>query len=106
MLLTPRILGNPGLCGPRVVVGDFNEWTRDLATHLLTMEFSGVEMTGYLGRSATFPGILPFLHLDQIYFDHALAVQSLAIHRSRASLIASDHLPLVVDFRTPIRSVN
>jgi endonuclease/exonuclease/phosphatase family metal-dependent hydrolase len=37
------------------------------------------------------------LHLDHIYFDHHLRVEKAFYHRSRRSLIASDHLPLVAD---------
>jgi endonuclease/exonuclease/phosphatase family metal-dependent hydrolase len=43
--------------------------------------------------------MLPFLHLDHIYYDPALELERLTLHRSRTALIASDHLPLVADFR-------
>lgn len=98
MLLTPEILNNGGLRGARVVLGDFNEWTRGLATRLLRRHFLSAEIKKYAGRSRTYPGVLPFLHLDQIYFDPLLMLQSLYLHRTRMALIASDHLPLVGDF--------
>jgi endonuclease/exonuclease/phosphatase family metal-dependent hydrolase len=100
-LLTAEILNNGGLQGARIVLGDFNEWTRGLATRLLSAQFESVDIRGRLRRSRTYPGILPLLHLDHIYFDPVLKVESLALHRSRAALIASDHLPLVADFRMP-----
>ncbi len=37
--------------------------------------------------------------LNHIYFDPTLKMECLALHRSRTALIASDHLPLVADFR-------
>ena len=55
----------------------------------------------HLQRARTFPGILPILHLDHIYFDDKLDLKRLAVHRTRTALMASDHLPLVADFALP-----
>jgi endonuclease/exonuclease/phosphatase family metal-dependent hydrolase len=43
--------------------------------------------------------VLPLLHLDHIYFDDSLDLEKITLHKSRAALVASDHLPLVADFR-------
>jgi endonuclease/exonuclease/phosphatase family metal-dependent hydrolase len=43
--------------------------------------------------------VLPLMHLDHIYFDDSLDLERMILHKSRASLVASDHLPLVADFR-------
>jgi endonuclease/exonuclease/phosphatase family metal-dependent hydrolase len=98
MLLTPEILNDDGLRGARVVLGDFNEWTSGLTTRLLRRHFRSVEVKKHVGRSRTYPGVVPFLHLDHIYFDPLLTLQNLKVHRTRTTLIASDHLPLVADF--------
>jgi endonuclease/exonuclease/phosphatase family metal-dependent hydrolase len=98
MLVTPAILNNSGLCGARVVLGDFNEWTRGLATRLLHRQFRSIEIKKYARWARTYPGVLPFLHLDHIYFDPILTLQSLVLHRTRKALVASDHLPLIADF--------
>jgi endonuclease/exonuclease/phosphatase family metal-dependent hydrolase len=37
---------------------------------------------------------MPVLHLDHIYFEDSLEMESLNLHRSRRALMASDHLPL------------
>jgi endonuclease/exonuclease/phosphatase family metal-dependent hydrolase len=42
---------------------------------------------------------MPFLHLDHVYFDTSLKLEGAALHRSRTALMASDHLPIVADFR-------
>jgi endonuclease/exonuclease/phosphatase family metal-dependent hydrolase len=97
-LLTERILGSEGLTGARLVVGDFNEWTRGLATRMLGAHLESADPRVHLRRSRTYPGVLPFFHLDHIYFDPLLDLQSMRLHRSRQALIASDHLPLVADF--------
>ena len=98
-LVTSEILNNRRLPGARIVLGDFNEWTCGLATRLLTAQFGDIQK--YQRRSRTYPAILPLLHLDHVYFDPTLKVESVALHRSRAARIASDHLPLVADFRMP-----
>jgi endonuclease/exonuclease/phosphatase family metal-dependent hydrolase len=98
-LVSQEILQNRELYGARIVLGDFNEWTRGLTSRLLSAHFQSVDVRAHLRRSRTYPGLVPFLHLDHIYFDPALQMERLALHRSRTALIASDHLPLVADFR-------
>jgi endonuclease/exonuclease/phosphatase family metal-dependent hydrolase len=99
MLMTSDVLNNRGLRGARIVLGDFNEWTRGLTTRLLRAQFESVDIRKWPRRTRTYPGILPLLHLDHIYFDPALTMESLSLHRSQTALVASDHLPLVADFR-------
>jgi endonuclease/exonuclease/phosphatase family metal-dependent hydrolase len=97
-LIGEEILNNKSLHGPRVILGDFNEWTRGLATKLLAEHFKSADLRHHLQRARTYPGVLPFLHLDHVYYDDKLELKKLALHRSRTALIASDHLPLVADF--------
>lgn len=85
------------ISGPRVVLGDFNEWVHGLVTQTLTAEFHLTDLRTHLPRVRAYPAILPLLHLDHIYFDHHLRVDKAQFHKSRLSLIASDHLPLVAD---------
>lgn len=98
-LIGDRVLNQPELKGARVVLGDFNEWTRGLASRLLAEHFESADIRHHLRRGRTYPGLLPFMHLDHIYHDEALALERLTLHRSRAALVASDHLPLVADFK-------
>jgi len=98
-LLDTAILHNDELKGARIMLGDFNEWTRGLTTRLLGSHMKSADISNHLRRAKTYPGVLPFLHLDHIYFDEALEMEKLILHRSRKALIASDHLPLVADFR-------
>ena len=96
-LIGAAILSPAGLRGPRIVLGDFNEWTRGLTTRLLRERFSTPDVRIHLNRSRTYPGVLPVFHLDHIYFDPELCLERLTLHRNRRSLVASDHLPLVAD---------
>jgi endonuclease/exonuclease/phosphatase family metal-dependent hydrolase len=97
-LLSDRILAQLGLTGPRVIVGDFNEWTRGLCTQLMSAQFAAADLKKFRRSARTYPGFLPMLNLDHIYFDRELELRSLELHRSRTALVASDHLPLVAEF--------
>lgn len=97
-LVDKDILHNEELSAPRVVLGDFNEWTRGLTTRLLTTHLQCADVRKYVPSGRTYPGLLPLLHLDQIYFDPALHMSHFSVCRSRAALVASDHVPLVADF--------
>jgi len=97
-LLDKAILHSDDHDGPRILLGDFNEWTRGLASRLLAEHFQSADLRLTLGRQRTYPGVLPFLHLDHIYYDDALTLESARLHRSRTALVASDHLPIVADF--------
>ena len=98
-LLSDDILRHPNVRSPRIVVGDFNEWTRGVATRLMGEQFESVD--ALLGRRRTYPGFFPILHLDHFYFDSALRLRSFRLHRTKLSLVASDHLPLVAEFELP-----
>ena len=97
-LVSREVIHNPELTGPRLLLGDFNEWTRGLVTRLLSADLHTGNLHEHVRHKKTYPGMLPFLHLDQIYFDPVLQLKSLSLHRTPRSLIASDHLPLVAEF--------
>lgn len=103
-LIRERILDHHDVHGPRIVLGDFNEWTRGSASQILNALFETADIRQHLKRSRTYPGLLPILHLDHIYFDPALRLEKLTLCRNRTALIASDHLPLVADFRMELPS--
>ena len=94
------LLKHRALTGPRVVMGDFNEWTRGVATRLMGSNFESVDMR-LLGRRRTYPCFFPVFHLDHFYYDHSLRLLSFKLHRTRLALVASDHLPLVAEFALP-----
>jgi endonuclease/exonuclease/phosphatase family metal-dependent hydrolase len=99
MLMSRDVLLSPALKHPRLVLGDFNEWTRGLVSRMLQQEFESVDIQLHLNRRRTYPGVLPLMHLDHMYFDRDLALEEFLLHRSRMALVASDHLPLVAEFR-------
>ena len=94
-----RILDAPTAGEPCVVLGDFNEWLRGPATRVLTERLQSLDLTGFLKRRRTYPGVLPFLHLDHIYYAGKVEISRIELPRTRLALVASDHLPLVADVR-------
>ena len=79
--------------GPRIVIGDLNEWFPGRVGRALRREFTS------LRRRLTHPAFMPLWALDRIYWDHAVRGESLRVHRTRLSRVASDHLPLVASLR-------
>jgi endonuclease/exonuclease/phosphatase family metal-dependent hydrolase len=88
---------------PKVVLGDFNEWTRGLATTLLSERLEAIDLRRHLRRRRTYPGFFPILHLDHIYHQGDVEVVRVELPRTRQTLIASDHLPLVAELRVRAR---
>jgi endonuclease/exonuclease/phosphatase family metal-dependent hydrolase len=94
-----HIVSDRHVPGPKLVLGDFNEWMRGLATTLLSEKLNAVDLRDYLKRRWTYPGLFPILHLDHIYYAGKLEIAKIELPRTRLSLVASDHLPLVADVR-------
>ncbi|HEX4166449.1 MAG TPA: endonuclease/exonuclease/phosphatase family protein [Bryobacteraceae bacterium] len=97
-LLSPDILLSARFRTHRIVAGDFNEWTRGLTSQLLSEHLQSADINMHLKRGKTYPGIVPFMHLDHIYYDRDFELLDMHLYRSRLSLMASDHLPLVAKF--------
>ena len=67
--------------GPKLVLGDFNEWMRGRTTLLLSEKLNSVDLRSYLRRRRTYPGVFPILHLDHIYY--AGKIEVIGIERVR-----------------------
>jgi endonuclease/exonuclease/phosphatase family metal-dependent hydrolase len=109
LLVSEALLNHPAWMGRRLVLGDFNEWTKGLVTQLLRAHLMAVDLRGAENRARfyrspfrSYPGWFPMLHLDHIYFDPLLRLCQFRVHRSRLALIASDHVPLIAEFKTEI----
>jgi endonuclease/exonuclease/phosphatase family metal-dependent hydrolase len=85
--------------GPKIVLGDFNEWSRGMAGSVLAEQLQSIDLFPHLKRRRTYPGFFPVLHLDHIYFEGDVDVKRLQLPRTRMAMMASDHLPLVADLR-------
>lgn len=96
-LLVRIVRASAGLDGPRMLMGDFNEWYPGPVTRALEREFPSPAHA----RRRTHPAVFPLFHLDRIYWDAQLAVEAVHAHRSRLARVASDHLPVVARFGLP-----
>lgn len=99
MLVSREVLLSPALKHPSLVLGDFNEWTHGLVSRMMQSHFESVDIQLHLNRRRTYPGVLPLMHLDHMYFDRQLVLEEFLLHRSPMALMASDHLPLLAKFR-------
>jgi endonuclease/exonuclease/phosphatase family metal-dependent hydrolase len=97
--LANHLVHDKRVTGPKIVLGDFNEWARGLATDILAERLQSVDLRQHLRRKRTYPGFFPILHLDHIYYEGRVDVVKVTLPRDRLTLIASDHLPLVADLR-------
>jgi endonuclease/exonuclease/phosphatase family metal-dependent hydrolase len=98
-LLAAFIRASERLEGPRVLMGDFNEWHRGPITRGLRLEFSSPMRR----MRRTHPAVFPLFRLDRIYWDVELEGEAFHAHRSRLARVASDHLPVVVRLRVRAR---
>ena len=94
LTLLAALLAVTDITGPRVLMGDFNEWHRGPITRGLRREFAA----SFRARR-TFPARFPMLALDRIYWDSDLEGEGFRAHRSTLARVASDHLPVVATLR-------
>jgi endonuclease/exonuclease/phosphatase family metal-dependent hydrolase len=93
------IVSNRHVTGPKIVLGDFNEWMRGLTTTMLSARLKSVDLQRFMRRRRHYPGLFPILHLDHIYYDGDIDILHIEVLRNRLTLVASDHLPLIADIR-------
>ena len=85
--------------GPKIILGDFNEWMRGLATQDAERALQQHRHPRAPAAAAHLSRLLPCLHLDHIYYEGHVEVRSVELPRTRRALMASDHLPLVANLR-------
>jgi endonuclease/exonuclease/phosphatase family metal-dependent hydrolase len=100
MLVSEKVLNRRDFIGSRIVLGDFNEWTRGLVTKMVSSHFKSADLRPILKRlrRRSYPGVLPLMHLDHVYYDPIFELTEVKIYRTKLALVASDHLPIVAKF--------
>jgi endonuclease/exonuclease/phosphatase family metal-dependent hydrolase len=96
-------ISDENIRGPKILVGDFNEWRKGKATDYLREKLQSIDLTPYLGWRKTYPGIIPIFHLDHLYYSGNVEIVHLHVPRGLKALVASDHLPMVTELRITIK---
>lgn len=90
--------GFAGLEGaPTLLVGDFNDWRNTLQRGAIG-QGGFVQLTSPPSRFRSFPAWLPLGALDKAFACPRVRLDRVHVVSSRLAQVASDHLPLVLDF--------
>jgi endonuclease/exonuclease/phosphatase family metal-dependent hydrolase len=97
-LLSDEWLGHAGCRDPVMLVGDFNTQPRSRIYHRLTARLQDAHRSRNKHFQGTFPARFPALRIDYAFVGPGIHVTRVDTVRSPLARIASDHLPLVVEF--------
>ncbi|HXQ15411.1 MAG TPA: endonuclease/exonuclease/phosphatase family protein [Caulobacteraceae bacterium] len=91
-----------GAATPLILVGDMNATPRALAYRTFASRLVESRRAARLSRLApTFPSTFPVLAIDHVFVSEGVTVDAVRTPLDPLSRLASDHLPLVVDFSLP-----
>jgi len=84
---------------PAILLGDFNATGASVVYRTLTTRLADARKLSPLRRATwTFPSRLPLLRLDHVFVGAGVKVLDMDAPYSPTTRVASDHLPLVMDF--------
>jgi endonuclease/exonuclease/phosphatase family metal-dependent hydrolase len=98
-LLGPRWVSHPTCRDPLILLGDFNAVRRSRAYGLLSSKLRDAQLELHRRPRRTFPARMPMLRIDHIFCSPSVEVLNVAAPRTGLGRVASDHLPLVMNFR-------
>jgi endonuclease/exonuclease/phosphatase family metal-dependent hydrolase len=88
-----------GAARPLILVGDMNATARAGAYRIFASRLVESRRAARLSRLApTFPSTFPVLAIDHVFVSEGVVVETVRTPLDPLSRLASDHLPLVVDF--------
>jgi endonuclease/exonuclease/phosphatase family metal-dependent hydrolase len=97
-------LGHPDCVGPTLLTGDFNATSVTRPYQTLARRLADCQRSLGLKPSVkTFPSSFPAIRIDHCFTSPELVVTAVKAPFSPLARMASDHLPLIIDFeiRTP-----
>lgn len=99
-LAGPAWLEHPHCTGPRILLGDFNATGTSVVYRTLNAKLAAARNLVRRKRqpTTTFPSPLPVLRLDHVFVSPEIKVIDVFAPFDPLTRVASDHLPLVMDF--------
>jgi endonuclease/exonuclease/phosphatase family metal-dependent hydrolase len=92
-------LGHPDCAGPTLLAGDFNATSITRPYQMLARDHADCQRAlGLRPTIKTFPSGFPAIRIDHVFVSPQVRVTGVRAPFSPLSRMASDHLPLVVDF--------
>jgi len=99
MLVGPEWLGHPDCAAPCILAGDFNSAPLTAPYRHVARRLRDAQRAPGLGRTVpTFPSGFPMLRIDHVFVSPGIRVTGVFAPFSPLARMASDHLPLIVDF--------
>jgi endonuclease/exonuclease/phosphatase family metal-dependent hydrolase len=98
-LVSAQWMAHADCTDPAILIGDFNATARHGAYRRLAAKLRDAQHAGRRRRVRTFPARFPMLRIDHVFISRSVTVTGVHAPRTALTRIASDHLPLVVDFR-------
>jgi endonuclease/exonuclease/phosphatase family metal-dependent hydrolase len=99
-LLGDDWLENPACRGPLVLCGDLNARPRSMTYRRIAAKLRDAqsELEGHRSQSTWFSHY-PLVRIDHVFVDERIKVVAAEVPRTSLARLASDHLPLIVEFR-------
>jgi endonuclease/exonuclease/phosphatase family metal-dependent hydrolase len=99
-LAGPSWLGHPRCKGPKILLGDFNATGVSVVYRTLAAKLEPARnLSPRRSLTATFPSQLPVLRIDHLFVSREIRVLDVFVPFDPLTRVASDHLPLVMDFQ-------
>jgi endonuclease/exonuclease/phosphatase family metal-dependent hydrolase len=98
-LMSGQWLAHPECSDPAILLGDFNATPRHGAYRRLAARLRDAQHAVHRRRVPTFPSRFPMLRIDHVFVSRSITVTGVHAPRGALTRAASDHLPLMVDFR-------
>jgi endonuclease/exonuclease/phosphatase family metal-dependent hydrolase len=99
-LLGGEWLDHPKCADPLILLGDFNATPRYAAYKKLSAKLRDARRAaGVRGGALTFPSRFPMIRIDHMFISPSIEVANMHAPDGALMKLASDHLPLVADFR-------
>jgi endonuclease/exonuclease/phosphatase family metal-dependent hydrolase len=98
-LAGPSWIEHPRCHGPKIVLGDFNATGASVVYRTLNAKLEPARrLSPKRSPTSTFPSQLPVLRIDHIFVSPEIVVRDVFAPFDPPWRVASDHLPLVMDF--------